>query len=158
MHQPHVANLSDERVSQLLHLGLTESVRPIHDLVERLSSADGEKWLGSLLGDGAFGMSGSASAALLGGQATLEELRSVKEHCKQLVAKQGAAHGEVELRASVGYFFSLAAALAQFGEMITNRSRRDLLPILRDLAAVVPEPWPGLFRQAISAAHEDPLE
>jgi hypothetical protein len=59
------------------------------------------------------------------------------------------------MQATIGYFFSIAAALAHYGEVITSRSGEELLPVLRDLAAITPPPWSGLFTRAADRMSND---
>jgi hypothetical protein len=54
------------------------------------------------------------------------------------------------------YFTAIAAALGEHGVLLTRHARRDLDPILVDLAAVTAGPWQELYLRALRRGQGDP--
>ncbi len=128
---------------------MDEPVRPIDILLERLSRADGAEWLESALQNGPASAFGSARTYLADGQASLEQLSFMKQQSKRLLADR--QDSPSRLRATIGYFFSIASALAHYQEVITARSSQELRPVLDDLAAVTPPTWSAMFQLAAAS-------
>lgn len=136
-----------ETASRMLRMGIEGPPRPIDPLLDRLSKDDGAAWLDAAMAKESL----SALAALVGSrdcEASLEELIAIKDAGKAIAAK--ASSREASLQSMVGYFFSIAAALALHRENISSRTHEDLRPILIDLASVAPPAWSQLFERAIS--------
>ena len=93
---------------------------------------------------------------LIEGTASLGQFQLMKQKSKQLLAERHDTPSR--LRATIGYFFSIAAALAHHREVITGRPREELLVVLEDLAAVAPPPWSTMFHQAASSLTDAPTQ
>jgi len=132
--------------TRILQLGLDEPIRPIDHLLDRLSRPDGSDWLVGALARSPASMFGPSQHFLADGQASIDQLQSIKHRSKQLLAESKDLQSC--LCATLGYFFSIAAALAHYQKVITSRSREEFLPVLEDLAAVAPEPWSAMFHRA----------
>lgn len=123
--------------------------RPVDDLIHRLELDDGVAWFTRHLGRGALGRSGPASELLVGGTASLEQLRHLKRDCK-LQFKQGKRDGDADaaLAGLAGYFLAIAAALHHHGRHIGSQPGAALADVLLDLASALPEPWAELLAAA----------
>lgn len=136
-----------ETASRMLRMGIAGPPRPIDPLIDRLSRDDGAAWL-----DAALATESMSALALAVSEpdpgVPLDDLIAIKNAGKEIAAK--ASSREASLQSMVGYFFSIAGALATHGENISSRTYEDLRPILIDLAAVAPPAWSLLFERAIS--------
>lgn len=141
-----------ETASRMLRLGIAGPPRPIDPLIDRLSRDDGSAWLGDALA----GDSLSALAALVETPhpaVSLDDLIAIKDASKAVATK--APTRDASLRIMVGYFFSIAAALALHDTNISSRTPDDLRPILIDLASVAPPAWSQLFERALCRCDVD---
>ena len=148
MHSSSTA-IGAEQVSRMLRLGIRGRPRPIDSLLDRLAADDGAAWLGQVLSDESMACLASLPSPDEDHDVTLEQLTAIKEACKSTVLRTKAREGS--LRAIVGYFFSVAGALALFRMNISSRGIDELEPILIDLASVTPPDWSALFERAWSA-------
>lgn len=145
--------LSARSAARLLLLGLDEPVRPVDQLLDRLSRPNGAEWFAGLVRDwnlapaGPVAELGLPDVLIAEGQATLDQLMRIKQRCSTLLAQS--QDDASRLRATAGYFMSIAAGLAHHQQLISSRSPKDLLPVLSDLAAVTPQPWSNLFLRAV---------
>ena len=146
---PGRGRLTATDASRLLRLGLHEPVRPIDSLLDRLSHPDGKEWLEKALQESAASLFGPPQHCLAEGGVSLSQLHSIKQQSKQLLAERKDASSR--LLATIGYFFSIASALAHYNEVITTRPSQELLPVLEDLAAVTPPVWSTMFHRAATA-------
>ncbi len=146
--------IGPEQASRMLRVGLAGPERPIDRLLDRLSDDDGAAWLRDVLSDGALAILDSVVAARRDRTVTVEALTTLKEQCKSAVV--GRRDPEASLRAMVGYFFAIAAAIAVFGTIISSRGADELEPILTDLASVTPPDWSSVFERALSVVSEAP--
>ena len=143
----------DRRLSRLLRVGLAPGARPVDELIARLRREDGAAWFTRAIDSSPASACGPATARLLEGKATLEELRGVKEASKALLHQ--ACDREPRLRCFVSYFLSVAAALVHHCTRITSRGD-DLEGIFLDLAEAAPAPWADfLARAALGGAVTD---
>lgn len=138
-----------EQASRMLRLGIHGPPRPIDRLLDRLAADDGAAWLSEALSDESTARLASLPSVGEEHDVTLEQLTAVKEACKSTALRTHAP--DVSLRAMVGYFFSVAGALALFRTNISSRGNDELEPILIDLASVTPPDWSALFERAWSA-------
>jgi len=138
-----------DQASRLLRVGLRGPARPVDRLLDRLAEPDGATWLDGVLSEGPLAVLVEPAPSDL----TPDHLRALKEMGK--TAAMRADTRDATLRAMVGYFFSIAAGLAQFGQNISSRSAEELDPILMDLAAVSPSGWSAIFERAWSALGSD---
>jgi hypothetical protein len=112
-----------------------------------LMQIDGQLWLALMLETGPTGGLGAPPRdSLCHGRASLEQLRAMKRECKRHLKRS--RDPEVRLGALAGYFATVAAALVHYGQLICNRSRGELEPILLELSEVTPRAWSVLFMQA----------
>lgn len=133
---------------RLLKLGLTEPRRPIDDLIERLSRADGATWFQALCQRpplSSLNALGSAGEGMIQGRASVAQLTELKEAGKQLLREPGP---EARLTGMAAYFLAVGAALANHGALICSRPRAELDPVLLDLATVLPGPWSDMLCRA----------
>lgn len=150
--EPDFGSLSQLDASRLLELGLTGPRRPVDALIDRLAALDGGRWLESTLDTVFVASLREAPQSLIDGDVTVEQLRDIKNKSKSLMKKGN--DRDTRLGALVGYFFSIASALAHHHALICSRSREELDPILLDLAAVAPPSWSGLLGRAALAPSE----
>ena len=146
---PNDQELTETGVTRLLTLGLAGPARPVDELIDRLLQNDGHRWLSSALGSWPLAAHGSPRGQLCEGRATVDELRSIKNDSKDLLKR--ARDREDRLAGLLGYFFSVAAALAHHGELITSRPRAEVDPTLLELAEVTPGAWSKLLSRAAQA-------
>ena len=146
--------IGPEQASRMLRVGLAGPERPIDTLLDRLSDDDGAAWLRDVLSDGAMAILGAVVAARHDETVTVESLTALKEQCKSAVVRR--RDPEASLRAMVGYFFAVAAAIDRFGTNISSRGADELAPMLMDLASVTPPDWSSVFERALSVVSERP--
>ena len=146
---PYDQELTETGVTRLLTLGLAGPARPVDELIDRLLQNDGHRWLSSVLGSWPVAAHGSSRVQLFEGRAAVDELRSIKNESKDLLKR--ARDRDDRLAGLLGYFFSVAAALAHHGELITSRPRAEVDPILLELAEVTPVAWSQLLSRATQA-------
>ena len=142
-------DLTETGVTRLLNLGLGGLARPVDELIDRLLQHDGHRWLSAALRSWPLAAHGSPRRQLCEGRATVDELRSLKNESKDLLKR--ARDREDRIVGLLGYFFSVAAALAHHGELITSRPREEVDPILIELAEVTPGAWSQMLSCATQA-------
>ena len=148
------SHLPSADVTRLLELGVEGAKRPVDELIDRLLQTDGHRWLARNLEIWPIAAFGSPQTLMCEGQATLDQLDAIKGESKDLLSR---AHDrDARLAAVMGYFFAVAAALAHHGRLISSRPRRELDPILQELAEVTPKPWSQMLARATLAP--DPAE
>ncbi len=138
--------LTEADATRMLSLAISGPLRPVDDLIERLSRPDGAKWLSRVLSAGPTAAFGAAREQIADGKASLEQLRAIKQTSKSLL--QNSKDPQSRLTAMVSYFFPVAAALTHYDESICSRPREELETVLLDLAAVTDEPWSSMFSTA----------
>lgn len=131
--------LGAPETARLLRLGMTEPTRPVDELIQRLRRPDGAAWLERSLAASPAARLGPARDVLIGSGLTLQQFIGIKEDSKRLLSE--ARDADSRLRAMLGYFFAVAAALVHTRQRICSKGRDELDPILLDLAEVSPEPW-----------------
>ena len=143
------ANLDSPSVQQLLRVGLSEPRRPIDSLTERLDQSDGAAWLESALTRGPIGGVGDATALIIEGGATVEDLMAIKERSKLGYASAG---NEDERRiVLLAYFLAVAAALLHHDRLITSQPRESVNEMLIDLGGSLPATWAAFAERAALA-------
>ena len=148
------AAIGPEQASRMLRVGLVGPERPVDKLLDRLAGEDGAAWLGDVLGDGSMAILSSPPDDGNDPAIALSQLVSLKEKCKSEALRR--ATPDASLRAMVGYFFSVAGALALYRVNISSRGEEDLRTILMDLASVAPPDWSAVFERALSAMSGQP--
>jgi hypothetical protein len=137
----------DLRASRLLDLCRARRRRAVDALIEHLE-ASGPGALEALLALGP----GLPLARAGGGPLPLAVAREVHARSKQGEPASAAEH----LGRMAAYFTAIAAALGEHGVLLTRHARRDLDPILVDLAAVTAGPWQELYLRALRRGQGDP--
>lgn len=137
----------DLRASRLLGLCRARRHRAVDVLIEHLEE-HGPDALEALLAAGPGAPLGQAGA----GPLPLAVACEVHAHSKQ----GGPASPAQHLCRMAAYFTAIAAALGEHGVLLTRHARRDLDPILVDLAAVTTGPWQELYLRALRRGHRDP--
>jgi hypothetical protein len=132
--------------SRLLKMAVSGPRRPIDDLIARLERSDGEAWLRAAFRSSPFVDERIDQGTLTGGGATVEQLVRLKERSKKLVTP--GADEDTRLRGLLGYFVSIAAAVAQHGQFISAKSPDDVRAALTDLAGVIPGPVAEILARA----------
>ncbi len=153
--ESHERAVTGEEATRLLPIAIAGPRRPIDAVIERLRQPDANKWLQSILRAAAERMetpeSTDAHALLAEGEASLEQIRALKEQSKSEL--RTADPDDPPAPAVFLYFIAVAAALAHHSESISSMPREEIDPILVDLADAAPEPWSELcLRAAMSAA------
>ena len=120
--------------------------RPVDELIDRLSEADGDRYFRGTLMPGLQRAYGPAIDRLVERSASLDDLITIKQQAKALHA---AAESEAQrLIAMAGYFFAVGTALILFNKLICSRPRAELQPIMLDLATVTPPPLSEIIERA----------
>ena len=142
-------NMSEAQAARFLRIGLSGSSSPIDELVRHLSTPGGDSWFEEQMASDLFGGTENARWLLVDGRYGLEEIKEAKTKAKSLFAKEPGR--SARLKGSLGYFLTLAAALAHHNRLISSRGRDDLDFAFEDLAYAVPDPWRELFFKALAA-------
>jgi hypothetical protein len=138
--------LSAAQTSRLMRMANDSLSRPASRLIERIEMADGKDWFLRMLQDGPLARHGPALDTVLGGQASLEQLRELKGSSKRLFKRRLDPHDR--LYGMAGYFLSVAAAWLHHGVIICSRSQAELADILLELATAAPPPWDSFLGAA----------
>ena len=141
-----IPDIEKTQLSRLLNLGFLEKKRPLDRLIEGARASSGTWWLEGLIDGSPMALFGPPQELLVEGKASLGQLQTIHEKSKAL---KNTREREDDLRALLGYMLANAAALVHHGTLITTRTREELNPIFRDLAAALPAPWSGLLEKAI---------
>jgi hypothetical protein len=136
-----------DATARLLAQAARRSGRSVERLIQRLELDDGPTWLRDALKHGRWGESTDVHERLSSGTASLDELRAVKDASKALYER---VEADAHLAGVAGYFFSLAAAIVQYGTCIGSYDRAELRETFLDLASVSPPPWSDLCERAAS--------
>jgi hypothetical protein len=134
----------------------------VDELLARLETRDGGRWLAKALSDAARAAGiavtedASVEGLLCAGAASPAELAAIKDQGKRLL-KAGTENDRCAGLAA--YFFSIASALRHHGKLIGARSadtagqpREELHQALLDLASATDPPWTAMLGQAALAA------
>jgi len=141
-----------EHASRLLRVGLRGPSRPVDRLLDRMAEPDGAAWLARILADRSLAVLSAATDDETWKTLTPDDLVSLKEVKKTAAVRANSP--EATLKALVGYFFSIALALAFFERNISSRGAEELSPALMDLASVTPPDWSSIFERAASVVSE----
>ncbi|MCI0365895.1 MAG: hypothetical protein L0Y44_00035 [Phycisphaerales bacterium] len=147
---PWPQDMSMEKASLFLRLGMSAPRRPVDDLIDRLNQPDGKRWLPGALEDGPMRGMGTPLDLLVNGKATVQQCMLIKDHSKVFVRK--AMDNEAKMAGIAGYFLAIAAGLRHHGVLLTARERAGLRDILLDLAEALAEPYRALVSQAALSA------
>jgi len=151
--EPDPLRIDSAEAAELLALGLTGPYRPVDLLIDRLRARDGAAWFERTLSEPPIGEIGDAKRALLEGEASLEDLNSLKERAKSAMVE--AEDLDATRRAVAAYLLAATAALAHHGRSISSRRREELYEALIDLASAAPERWAAMLRRAAEASDEN---
>ena len=148
-------NFPTETVVHLLGIGEKRRERPIDPVLRAIGRAieadrDGDPVTEALV-RGAL-ESGEQAADLREGRLSIEQILAIKDQSKRAFAPD--ATSENREAALLGYFVSVASALAHFERKITSQARETLDEILLDLADACREPWKTLFERAVAVPHD----
>lgn len=138
--------LDSEKAFSLLRLGLGKTGRTTDELLNRLRKDDGWAWFLEVL---------SAIPAVRATEETVEDLflRGSASPVLLTVIKNESKHTSDSKRqrsaALAGYFAASAAALAHYQALISSGEPAKLRSILLDLGGLAPDPWQGLFVDAV---------
>jgi hypothetical protein len=132
--------LGHDSLTRLLQLGLRPGSRPVDELLDWLALDEGRAWFVTW-------SQASGRALLQSPPPALDALREFYGESKKLLAR--ARIKEDRVGALAAYFLANAAALAHHGQLLSSRSRDELVPVLSDLAAALPEPWDDLVERAV---------
>jgi hypothetical protein len=146
------ADISLRNANKLLQLGIVGDQRPVDELIEFLLSTTEPGWLERALNNGPCREAGECRAVLLDGRSTLDQLRDIKDRSKRLIKSAG-SHEE-RMAGIAGYLFAVAAAIVRHRQLIATRPKRELRPVLLDLATAVPDPWSAVLGKAAFALDE----
>jgi hypothetical protein len=147
---PWPQDMSMEKASLFLRLGMSAPRRPVDDLIDRLRKPDGGRWLARALEDGPMRGMGSPTDLLVNGKATVQECMLIKDHSKVFVRK--ATESDAKMAGIAGYFLAIAAGLRHHGVLLTTRERAGLRDILLDLSEALAEPYRDLVSHAALSA------
>ncbi len=139
--------LADATVTQLLALGVTRQQRPVERLIERLVAPDGAGWFDLQTRTPIMSSCGDPAAGLVRGAWGLVQVDRFKDACKLKALTD--PDTSARLTALAAYFIAIASAIVHHRRLITSQSPRELEEVLAELAGATPEPWSGLFAQAV---------
>ena len=142
-------DLSQEKAFELLELVLERPKLPVQELVQRIAREDAERWIEKSLGE-LLGRSDSAASLLVAGELPLERMVELKDQSKRSLKKS--QDRDAKVAALAGYFFSVAAALAQHQTRICSQKGPMLQRVLSELAAAAPGAWGKLLAKAATTA------
>jgi hypothetical protein len=134
------ATVTAGQASRLLDLGVAGPRRPIDDVIYRLQQDDGGSWFT----DCVLSLMGMTPDA--GSDTGLDTLEQARDRAKEAMA--AAATCDAAAAATAAYFVAIGAALAWHDKLVSTQPAEELRPVLADLAAVVPEPWPEVLMAA----------
>jgi|GEM_PF-2553029 len=138
-------NISANRASVLLRLGLPSPRNAADDLVDRLESPGGSEWATEVMRRDPF-TSVSIDLQSLTAVAPLNMLIALKDLGKDMVKSPSDRDGY--LAGLAGYYLAIAAAIVQHRQVITRTPRQELSQILIEIASVAPAPWASVFMRA----------
>jgi len=137
--------LTTDQTAQLLHASLSQSLRPIDMLVDRLSEADGGAWLNRSLRQ----VLDASEIEMLGGTAVSEAaIAAVKSRAKRRLA--AAPTHQEHVAALACYCLAVARGLVSCNRLLSSRSGEEWAELFADLAGELPPPW----RETVSHAAE----
>jgi len=137
--------LTANNATRLLKAGLARPRRPIDEVLERLGEPGGAEWLESAIA-AVTGISGAAWTATAEGVPSLDELKAGKDRAKKALGK--ARTGPDVAAATAAYFVTVSAAIARHGSTISSQPPNELAGPVAELAAVAPDSWAGMLREA----------
>ncbi len=150
MTDERTCELEQETLSTLLRLGLEGPRRPVDDLIDRIGRTDGVAWLERMIRHDLPASERRLIERALLRHAHLGDLHELKALAKARLAQVRTSDDRIS--ALLSYFVAIAAGLAQFHLTITSRGTDELVPVLLDLAEVMPERLRGLFAEAALCA------
>jgi hypothetical protein len=103
------------------------------------------RWLACLLRQDPLAVFESPERALVLGEASFEQLETLKRASKSLHRRPGA---DAEVRAFLGYVLSVASAAAHYRARLSHLPAAEVETLLLDLAGILPEPWSDLLARA----------
>lgn len=139
--------LADATVTQLLALGVSRQQRPVDRLIERLAAPDGPGWFDLQTRTPTMSAGGDPAAGLARGAWGLVQVDRFKDTCKLKALTD--PDTSARLTALAAYFIAIASAIVHHRRLITSQPPKELEEVLAELAGVTPEPWSGLFAQAV---------
>lgn len=151
-------HLTTDQTAQLLHAGLSQAMRPIDMLVDRLSDEDGAAWLEQSL---RAILTDSELRLLQDNGVTIAEIAAIKLRAKQRAA--GAPNHQEHLAAIACYCLAVARGLLSCDQLLSSRSGEEWAELFAGLAGDLPEPWRDMVSRAAERAlnveqnHGDPV-
>lgn len=139
-------DLSGDRATKMLRLGVVGPRRGVDDIIDRLRTPDGWEWWNGCMSELGEGSATDAADRLVKGSATIEFLLQAKELHKRLMAAGNPT--PKRLASMAAYYACLAAAVVHHGRLISGQPVEQLSDALADLAASTPEPWSDLIGKA----------
>jgi hypothetical protein len=140
-------DMSSDRLSRLLRLGLLDSKRAVDELVAFLSP-DGGGRFEDILRFGPLGTCGADADEICARGIGADRLQSLYQESKRALGL--APHREARVAALSAYFVAVAAGIAQHRALFTSRSRDELDPLLLELVSAFPPPWSELLSRALT--------
>lgn len=134
--------LADNQAAHLLDLAHGGGVRPIDAVLDRLTGPGGQAWLSDALQR----LGGDVRTRLVDG-GPVESFAALKEQAKVL----GNRGCESALAGRLGYFLTIAAALAHHNRLISSRSGGDIQPILVELGPHLDPELEAVVARAVQA-------
>lgn len=135
-------DISANRASVLLRLGLPSPRNAADDLVDRLEAHGGAEWARAVMAREPFTGAGLDIASIVGG-IPLTTLVLLKDRGKDMVKSPIDRDGY--LAGLAGYYLAIAAAICHHHSIITRTPKADLSQILIEIASVAPPDWSRLF-------------
>jgi hypothetical protein len=145
--RPDMPAVPASLATRLLNLGRQTSRGPLADLIRRLDRPDGRVWLSGAMADWPFTqIGGDAESTLLRGQASLDQLATLKRTAKSQASDPGDA--DRLIRAVLGYYLSVATALVHHQKNLSSQPPNDLADAFGELGAALGAPWDDLAGRA----------
>jgi len=147
------ADVSPDRATRMLRLGVVGPRRGVDDVIDRLRTPDGWQWWEACMSELGEGSAADAASRLINGRADLAFITSAKELHKSRMAAGNPV--PQRLASMAAYYACIAAALVHHKKAITGQSPELLSEALADLAASAPEPWSDLIGKASLSLSKD---
>jgi hypothetical protein len=150
--QPRTIDMSDEddpALRTLLELGRTQATRPTSELRRRVSAADGNDWLATVLAKDFDGNPVNAECVLCTPDGDMDFLRSQYQSAKQCFHSAG--DEDARMRGLLWYLLLMAAAAAHHDVKLSSQPSATVTEALLEVAPDLPDPWGDLAARGAMA-------